>query len=60
MSAELKDRNYLVVDEDVDYKYLVRLPMDSVTEENVEKKIKEEVKSWGGKNSSSKGASYLY
>ena len=37
VSAILKARNYHVVDDDVDYKYLVRLPMDSVTEENVAK-----------------------
>ena len=41
VSAELKYRNYLVVDEDVDYKYLVRLPMDSVTEENATKIMQE-------------------
>ena len=35
MSALLKERAYDVIDEDEDYKYLVRLPMDSVTEENV-------------------------
>jgi DNA topoisomerase-2 len=37
VSALLKARAYTVVDEDTDYKYLVRLPMDSVTEENVAK-----------------------
>ena len=31
----LKDRKYDIIDEDTDYKYLVRLPMDSVSEENV-------------------------
>ena len=30
-----------VIDEDTDYKYLVRLPMDSVTEENIAKIIKD-------------------
>jgi DNA topoisomerase-2 len=35
VSALLKERAYDVIDEDEDYKYLVRLPMDSVTEENV-------------------------
>ena len=34
VSALLKERNYSVVDGDADYKYLVKLPMDSVTEEN--------------------------
>ena len=37
VSAILKARNYATIDEDADYKYLVRLPMDSVTAENVEK-----------------------
>ena len=41
VSAILKARDYAVVDEDTDYKYLVRLPMDSVTEENVEKIMSE-------------------
>ena len=33
----LKDRQYDIIDNDNDFKYLVRLPMDSVSEENVEK-----------------------
>ena len=37
VSALLKEHNYLVMDGDLDYKYLVRLPMDSVTEENATK-----------------------
>ena len=37
VSALLKARNYDTVEEDENYKYLVRLPMDSVTEENVAK-----------------------
>jgi DNA topoisomerase-2 len=41
VSLLLKARNYAVVDEDADYKYLVRLPMDSVTEENVAKIMQE-------------------
>ena len=41
VSALLKARKYDSIDEDVDYKYLVRLPMDSVTEENVAKIMKE-------------------
>ena len=41
VSAILKARNYQVVDEDTDYKYLVRLPMDSVTEENIAKIMQE-------------------
>jgi len=35
VSALLKERDYSILDEDTDYKYLVRLPMDSVTEENI-------------------------
>jgi len=41
VSEMLKKANYDVVEEDTDYKYLVRMPMDSVTEENVEKILKE-------------------
>jgi DNA topoisomerase-2 len=41
VSALLKSRGYDSIDEDVDYKYLVRLPMDSVTEENIAKIMKE-------------------
>jgi DNA gyrase/topoisomerase IV subunit A len=37
VSALLKERSYDVIDGDEDYKYLVRLPMDSVTEENIAK-----------------------
>ena len=37
----LKNRNYNIIDEDTDFKYLVRLPMDSVSEENVNKIQKE-------------------
>lgn len=44
VSAILKERGYDAVDEDGDYKYLVRLPMDSVTEENVEKIMAEKEK----------------
>ena len=41
VSALLKEQKYDIIDEDTDFKYLVRLPMDSVTEENVERIIKE-------------------
>jgi DNA topoisomerase-2 len=41
VSAILKARAYTIIDEDPDYKYLVRLPMDSVTEENIAKIINE-------------------
>ncbi len=34
-------RKYSVIDGDEDYKYLVKMPMDSVTEENVESIVKE-------------------
>jgi DNA topoisomerase II len=37
----LAQKNYDVIDEDLDYKYLVKLPMDSVTEENVARLLKE-------------------
>jgi DNA topoisomerase-2 len=33
----LKDKKYSIVNQDDEYKYLVKLPMDSVTEENVER-----------------------
>ena len=33
----LQEKGYDVIDEDDDYKYLVKMPMDSVSEENVEK-----------------------
>jgi DNA topoisomerase-2 len=37
----LTESGYDMVDDDDDYKYLVRMPMDSVTEENVEKILQE-------------------
>merc|ERR1712070_1362546 len=37
----LETEGYDVVDDDNEYKYLIRLPMDSVTQENVERIIKE-------------------
>ena len=33
----LQNKGYDIIDEDNDYKYLVKMPMDSVTEENVNK-----------------------
>jgi DNA topoisomerase-2 len=36
----LQGKGYDQMDEDCDYKYLVRMPMDSVTSENVEKLLK--------------------
>ena len=37
----LNSKEYDVIDEDEEFKYLVRMPMDSVSEENVEKLLKE-------------------
>jgi hypothetical protein len=33
----LQDKDYDVMDKDEEYKYLVKMPMDSVSQENVEK-----------------------
>jgi DNA topoisomerase-2 len=41
VSKLLKDKSYSIIDNDEDFKYLVKLPMDSVTEENVAKLLKE-------------------
>ena len=37
----LEDKGYIIIDNDTDYKYLVKMSMDSVTEENVDKLYKE-------------------
>ena len=37
----LQSKDYDVIDDDSDYKYLTKMPMDSVTEENVEKLLTE-------------------
>jgi len=37
----LKEKEYDVIHDDAEYKYLVKMPMDSVTEENVEKLTKD-------------------
>jgi len=37
----LQDKGYDTMDDDEEYKYLVKMPMDSVTEENVEKLLKD-------------------
>jgi DNA topoisomerase-2 len=37
----LEEKKYDIIDEDDDYKYLVKMPMDSVTEENVNRLMKE-------------------
>ena len=39
--AMLKTKKYDTINDDEDYKYLVKMPMDSVTEENVDKLNKE-------------------
>ncbi len=37
----LQNKKYDIIDDDKDYKYLVKMPMDSVTEENVQKLLNE-------------------
>ena len=37
----LSEKDYSVIDDDADYKYLTKMPMDSVTEENVDRLNKE-------------------
>ena len=37
----LANKGYAIIDDDQDYKYLTKMPMDSVTEENVEKLLKD-------------------
>lgn len=37
----LQTKGYDIIDDDVNYHYLIKMPMDSVTEENVAKIIKE-------------------
>ena len=39
--ALLQARSYVLLDEDTEYKYLTKMPMDSVTEENVAKLLKD-------------------
>ena len=39
----LQDKGYDIIEEDTDYKYLVKMSMDSVTEENVDKLFKEKM-----------------
>jgi DNA topoisomerase-2 len=41
VNAMLLEKGYNIMDGDTDYKYLVKMPMDSVTEENVEKLLKD-------------------
>jgi DNA topoisomerase-2 len=37
----LKEKGYNIIDDDLEYKYLIKMPMDSVTDENVEKIFRE-------------------
>ena len=37
----LQSKTYDIIDNDEEFKYLVRMPMDSVSEENIEKLLKE-------------------
>jgi DNA topoisomerase-2 len=37
----LTEKKYNIIEEDEEFKYLVRMPMDSVSEENIEKLLKE-------------------
>jgi DNA topoisomerase-2 len=37
----LREKKYDIIEDDEDYKYLIKMPMDSVTEENVTKLFKE-------------------
>jgi DNA topoisomerase-2 len=37
----LQEKGYNTIDDDLEYKYLIRMPMDSVTEENVDKLLKD-------------------
>ena len=39
----LKNKKYDIIDNDQDYKYLVKMPMDSVTEEYVDKLLKDNI-----------------
>ena len=41
ITALLMSKKYDIIDDDEDYKYLVKMPMDSVSEENVSKLIKD-------------------
>ena len=40
----LKEKKYDIIENDEDYKYLIKMPMDSVTEENIEKLLKDKIK----------------
>lgn len=44
ISAMLKEKCYDQIDDDKDYKYLVKMPMDSVSEENVKRILNEREK----------------
>ena len=38
----LEEKGYDIIEDDQEYKYLIKMPMDSVTDENVEKIFKEQ------------------
>ena len=44
VSKILIDKSYLIIDDDTDFKYLTKLPMDSVTDENITKLENEQIK----------------
>ena len=44
ISNMLKDKGYTIIDNDTEFKYLVKMPMDSVSEENVEKILNDKEK----------------
>jgi len=39
----MNEQNYTIIDDDNDFKYLLKMPMDSVSEENVERLLKEKI-----------------
>jgi DNA topoisomerase-2 len=41
ITVMLKTKGYNVINDDEEYRYLIKMPMDSVTEENIEKLLKE-------------------
>jgi len=41
INVMLTNKGYNIINDDEEYKYLVKMPMDSVTEENIDKLLKE-------------------
>ena len=41
ITSMLQNKDYDAIDDDQEYKYLIKMPMDSVSEENVDKLLKE-------------------